>query len=437
MFKKKFFFIHPIVSILKISFFLPHYFQHSPSSSSFSRALFFLLCHILPIYPLMMDSSPSSLSFSMDENLNHEFKLHFQQQKNKQLNLLKKYKLHLRNFNWTFKWFTKWETFIIKILYYPDLSFYLNQGIEFIREKIQNLHVWDFNDFLVQECGHRRIDNHYDMMKNLLRPQDLDWNKLSKNPQAIPLLKIFFNFISWPDLSLNPNAMEILEDNFYYIDWKNLCRNPHPRAIELLRENPEFIDWTALSANPAAIDLLKENPEKIIWENLSKNPAATELLKNNLEHVVWYFLSDNPGAIELLKAHPDKIDWGRLSKNPHPEAIKWLLDNMQKIDWENLSANPGAIEWLADHPEKIDFMMLGRNPSGRDLILKHREHIDQIYFYRHPVMIDLLMEKIHRDEAVQHIVYCLSGNSYDYLREKIQVFNNLPLFKRTQIKIKI
>jgi hypothetical protein len=45
------------------------------------------------------------------------------------------------------------------------------------------------------------------------------------------------------------------------IDWKHLSKNPN--AIELLKENKNKINWYCLSLNPNAIELLKENKNKI------------------------------------------------------------------------------------------------------------------------------------------------------------------------------
>ena len=39
----------------------------------------------------------------------------------------------------------------------------------------------------------------------------LNWNHLSKNPNAIELLKENQNKINWDHLSKNPNAIELLE----------------------------------------------------------------------------------------------------------------------------------------------------------------------------------------------------------------------------------
>jgi hypothetical protein len=42
---------------------------------------------------------------------------------------------------------------------------------------------------------------------------EVDWNYLSKNSSAIPLLEQNFDNIDWDFLSLNPNAIHILEKN--------------------------------------------------------------------------------------------------------------------------------------------------------------------------------------------------------------------------------
>jgi hypothetical protein len=51
----------------------------------------------------------------------------------------------------------------------------------------------------------------------------------------------------------------------YKINWWYLSRNPN--AIELLKENLNKIKWGQLSSNPNAIELLKENKHKIKYIN--------------------------------------------------------------------------------------------------------------------------------------------------------------------------
>ena len=81
--------------------------------------------------------------------------------------------------------------------------------------------------------------------------------------------------LNWDYLSQNINAIQLLRENPDKISWIRLTQNSSPDAIQLLRENPLQIDWTHLSLNPCAeaIALLKENQDKINWAQMSKNPS--------------------------------------------------------------------------------------------------------------------------------------------------------------------
>ena len=57
-----------------------------------------------------------------------------------------------------------------------------------------------------------------------------------------------------------------------FIQWGTLSKNPN--AIELLKKNKKKINWTELNENPNAIEMLKKNKNKIDWEYLSINPNA-------------------------------------------------------------------------------------------------------------------------------------------------------------------
>ena len=58
------------------------------------------------------------------------------------------------------------------------------------------------------------------------------------------------------------------------IDWEWLSRNPN--AIHLLEQNLDKVDWCNLSRNPNAIHLLEQNLDKIYWGMLSYNPGIFE-----------------------------------------------------------------------------------------------------------------------------------------------------------------
>jgi hypothetical protein len=159
------------------------------------------------------------------------------------------------------------------------------------------------------------------------------------------------NKLDWLYLSRNPNAIELLKANLTKIDWKSLSSNPNSEAIELLKANPSKISWGILSANPAAIDLLKANNNEINWEMLSANPSdgAIELLKANRDYIYWANLSSNTNseAIELLK---NKIN----EENEMSEDDYNDLGYYNRINWANLSSNtnPEAIELLKKIKEK-------------------------------------------------------------------------------------
>ncbi len=114
-------------------------------------------------------------------------------------------------------------------------------------------------------------------LKDWIPPKKIVWEILSKNPNAIELLKTKIN-----------EENEMSEDNYGDSD----------------DYDPNNIDWKNLSLNPAAIELLRENQDNIYWKNLSLNPAAIELLRENQDNIYWDELSANPAAIELLKTYP-------------------------------------------------------------------------------------------------------------------------------------
>ena len=103
-------------------------------------------------------------------------------------------------------------------------------------------------------------------LKNFVKYELLDW---------IPI-----NKINWSYLSKNPNAIELLKENEDKIDWYYLSLSRNPNAIELLKENKDKIDWHNLSINLNAIELLKENQDKIDWVGLSSNPNIFKIKYN-------------------------------------------------------------------------------------------------------------------------------------------------------------
>ena len=272
------------------------------------------------------------------------------------------------------------------------------------------------------------------------------WNQLSKNPNAIDLLREKITEesemdeddleklkesekIDWVYLSGNPNAIELLRANQDKIDFIGLSANPSDEAIKLLKDNPENIVWGVLSANPSdeAIKLLENNIEKINWEMLSTNPNAINLLRKYYQEIDMFMLSANPNAIKLLEFYYDEIIWYNLSLNP--SAIELLRENPDKINWDRLSPNPNAIELLKakineekemseDELEnlvdnqKISWVLLSKNPNAIELLQAYPNKINWELLSNNENGIGLLKERVKYEIG-------LNKRNYDKLKDKI------------------
>ena len=248
------------------------------------------------------------------------------------------------------------------------------------------------------------------VLRDWIPLENLDWGYLSKNPNAIDMLKMYPNKIDWVWLSSNPNpeAIELLKANLENIDWGFLSMNPNSEAIELLKANPDNINWDMLSgnSNPIAVQLLKENPDEIHWGNLSgnSNPNAIKLLEKRInennkidedefeddfdyfDKIDWDKLSANPNAIRLLKANPEKINWEGLSANPN--SFELLKKYPEKIVWEDLSLNRNAIKLLKKYPKKINWTSLSSNINAIELLKENQGRINWIDLSANPAIFE-------------------------------------------------
>jgi methionine-rich copper-binding protein CopC len=210
---------------------------------------------------------------------------------------------------------------------------------------------------------------------------------------------VYLDDIDWESLSSNPNAIDLLQKYSYKINWSWLSGNTNPRAIEMLKTHSHSIDWRVLSANPAAIDMLKSKIEKeskmnerqleklkdkIDWDMLSQNPnpEAIKILKANPDNINLDFLSANPSAIDILKANVDDISWYELSANTNPEAIELLKTKFYKINWELLSANPAGIDLLKTYPGNIKWNYLSQNPNAIKMLKKKIDEENKMSEYK-------------------------------------------------------
>lgn len=182
----------------------------------------------------------------------------------------------------------------------------------------------------------------------------VDWQALSMNPSAIPLLEMNRR-IQWSELSSNPNAIHLLEQKQYLINWDYLSRNPNPKAIHLLEQNFDKIYWIHMSCNLGAIHVLEQNMDRIQWLWLSKNPNAIHLLEQNLDKVDWFQLSSNPEAVRLLEQNPTKVRKTSLMKNPN---AKHLIKEVLRENRLDIKMTRRLYSWLGHNP-KVD-EILGR-----------------------------------------------------------------------------
>ena len=248
----------------------------------------------------------------------------------------------------------------------------------------------------------------------------LDWAALSRNPEAIKILKANRDKIRWGILSLNtnPKAMKLLEEeikvNPAHINFESLAENETPEAMKIIEDNLLIENsiyttnwnrfWEILSRNTKAIKILRANRKKIDWCSLCGNQSteAIKLLEEEMatkpDIVNWIILSGNPNqrAFAILEANPKKINLRRLSSNTNPKAIELLekrmvfennlseatydsINTSDKIDWNLVSKNINAIELLKKRIIYEDNLTINRRRR-----LKKTEVIDWNYIAENP-----------------------------------------------------
>ena len=288
---------------------------------------------------------------------------------------------------------------IIKLL--TDLPVELIQSIT---NKFESLLKIKLKDWIpLSKLKWSELSSNPNAIEYLSLPENIehiDWNELSSNPNAIKFLSLPENkkHIDWKSLSENTNskALKLLETeikanpNNPDIDWFHLSKNPD--AIYILKTNSKKINWKGLSYNSSdeaietieAIQLLKNNSDKIYWFYLSYNPNAIDILKKKYKEENELKINDIE-QYKLLKRNKYIIHWNNLSSNSNPKAIDLLrekiaeenkllkkeydrLDYIEKIDWANLSKNPNAIELLKENPLKIDWYQLSANENAIELL---------------------------------------------------------------------
>ena len=87
--------------------------------------------------------------------------------------------------------------------------------------------------------------------------------------------------LNWDALSCNNNAVDFLLKNQDKIVWNDFLLNANDKAVDLILKNTDKINWDYFSqnVNNKAVDYLLKNTDKIHWYHFSKNPSIFKLQK--------------------------------------------------------------------------------------------------------------------------------------------------------------
>lgn len=296
-----------------------------------------------------------------------------------------------------------------------------------------------------------------DFSKRLYESNYLNWSELSKNPNAISILKKYNNNINYFELCKNNNGLDIIKENFNKINtnvgWQALSTNLN--AIELLKNNKENIYWNELSENSNAIELIiskiKEEKYKkkkkkyssfkdnICYDSLSKNKNINKIIELYPEiisddKVDFISLSSNSNAINILKNNSNNINLAFLCKNTNLMHFKDLLEeNYNKLNWDLLSLNPGAIELIEKKLEeenklsdnefeelkfnKVNFYNLSRNENAIHILENNKDRIDYVSL--------ALNTNYKAIDIIINYLETLEKNNKQYNTEYIDIYKNL------------
>jgi hypothetical protein len=298
----------------------------------------------------------------------------------------------------------------------------------------------------------------------------LDWEELSRNPNAIPLLEQNMDKIDWLWILHNPNVYPFLKKHWVHaqekINWNVLSRTPEaipflkehldkinwyylcemPDAISLIEQHPDKIDWRGLSCNSAAIDLLIQNQDKIHWDRLceNKNPRVIPLLESRItkifsynlfvtafdQNICWYQLSINPIALPLFEKYPGNIYWNNACRNP--ALVPLFEKNLHHVIWHYLCIYINDMSFLEKHIDKLNaecWSELSKRAVAVPLLEKYPEHIDWVRLSLNAGAIHLLEqypEKINWDflSANRNGSHLLFRLDHVQMREKNNAFKD-------------
>jgi len=274
--------------------------------------------------------------------------------------------------------------------------------------------------------------------------ENLDWDMLSQNKNAIDLLKAFPDKINWKNLSKNPNAIELLSKNQDKINWKNLSSNWN--AIKLLKKNKDKIHYAKLSSNENAIELIKEKlkkekkltelqynnlhyTNKICFNTLSSNSNAIEILKENKEKIHWTFLSENINAIKLIKEKWDEEALIHISTYVEYDAKSQISEHL-------LSTNKNAVNVLRANQDIISWAYISENKNAIDIITKKIKYENQYMTLDNYIKLedDLLEPEYEPLNKICWKKLSLNPNAIQLLEMKIRMKERMTIFKNIESK---
>ena len=165
--------------------------------------------------------------------------------------------------------------------------------------------------------------------KKFIDTNNINWDYLSKNTNAIPILEKNLNKVDWSSLSKNPNAIPILEKNLNKVDWNNL--NYNENGLLLLINHKEKINWIIVSCYSKNISILEENLDKIDIFYLSINIYATSLLKK-YKYKLGYFFFNNSVNSKRIKMIETIKEYENIN-------LTWKNPEIFELDYEKMSEN--------------------------------------------------------------------------------------------------
>lgn len=191
---------------------------------------------------------------------------------------------------------------LVKLLdNYIDLQELLcNKNIDNISKEL-NFNIIDFYNKFMSSSDIPEIykRNNYD--------NNVFWNIIiSRKCKSLEFLTYFKNYLDYKELCCNEYAIPLLAEctNRNHLDWDRLSLNIN--ATPILANNIDRINWDNLSLNINAIDILKSHKDKINYENLALNSNAIELLEEYITNntkcskAFWNNLSTNPSIFYFV-----------------------------------------------------------------------------------------------------------------------------------------